>query len=79
MASNNSHETSWADQWDSQPTYSYTTFSDSGNSSSSKFSAKLKLDKTKTAASTSVKKVKAGATAGFHWIKNKYHKATHKQ
>ncbi|KAK6139262.1 hypothetical protein DH2020_026996 [Rehmannia glutinosa] len=63
-SSNSSYETSWADQWDPQPLYTYPD----SNNSSSKFSGKL--DKTKTAASTGVKKVKAGATAGIHWIKH---------
>ncbi|KAL1550922.1 hypothetical protein AAHA92_18825 [Salvia divinorum] len=75
MASSNPQETSWADQWDNQPqpVSTYTTFSHSGSSTSSK------LDKTKAAASSGVRKVKAGAAAGLHWMKNKYHKATHKQ
>ncbi|KAI3467463.1 hypothetical protein Pfo_024126 [Paulownia fortunei] len=79
MASNSSYETSWADQWDPQPVYSYPAHTNSDNSSS-KFSGKFsdKLDKTKTAASTGVKKVKAGATAGIHWIKHKYQKTTQK-
>ncbi|KAG6429623.1 hypothetical protein SASPL_107675 [Salvia splendens] len=71
-----SSNSSWADQWDtqSQPVSTYTTFSHSGSSTSSK------LDKTKAVASSGIKKVKAGATAGLHWMKNKYHKATtHKQ
>ncbi|KAL3840993.1 hypothetical protein ACJIZ3_025584 [Penstemon smallii] len=59
MASNSSYETSWADQWDPEPLHNNPTT----NSSNSKFS-----DKTKTAASTGVRKVKAG----FQWIKQKY-------
>ncbi|KAG8366219.1 hypothetical protein BUALT_Bualt17G0053800 [Buddleja alternifolia] len=70
--SNHSYETSWADQWDPEPLYTNPTPTTSGNSSS-KFSGK-----TKAAASTGVKKVKAGATAGIHWIKNKYQKTTQK-
>ncbi|KAH6763185.1 hypothetical protein C2S52_020618 [Perilla frutescens var. hirtella] len=74
MASNSSYETSWADQWDPEPQYSYpAAHTNSSNTSSSKFS-----DKTKAAASTGVRKVKMGATAGFHWIKNKYQKTTNK-
>ncbi|KAL8532601.1 hypothetical protein ACS0TY_008981 [Phlomoides rotata] len=74
MASNSnaSYETSWADQWDPEPLYSYPNHT----TSSSKFSGKI--DKTKAVASTGVKKVKAGATAGIHWIKHKYHKTTNK-
>ncbi|KAL2253538.1 UNVERIFIED_CONTAM: hypothetical protein Sindi_0148500 [Sesamum indicum] len=79
-SSNGAYESSWADQWDPQPTYSYTTITTGSNKSSSKFSDKFgdKLDKTKAVASTGVKKVKAGATAGIHWIKHKYQKTTQK-
>ncbi|KAL2253537.1 UNVERIFIED_CONTAM: hypothetical protein Sindi_0148400 [Sesamum indicum] len=78
--SNSAYESSWADQWDPQPTYSYPTTTTASNNSSSKFSDKFgdKLDKTKAVASTGVKKVKAGATAGIHWIKHKYQKTTQK-
>ncbi|KAL0385620.1 UNVERIFIED_CONTAM: hypothetical protein Sradi_2956300 [Sesamum radiatum] len=75
-SSNGAYESSWADQWDPQPTYSYTTITTGSNKSSSKFSDKL--DKTKAAASTGVKKVKAGATSGIHWIKHKCQKTTQK-
>lgn len=68
----NSYETSWADQWDSNPTYEYKkNYNDkkSGNNAiSNKFSNTI--GKTKSAASTGVKKVKSG----FHWIKEKCHK-----
>ncbi|KAL3644536.1 hypothetical protein CASFOL_009716 [Castilleja foliolosa] len=70
MASNSSYETSWADQWDPEPLHTYP------NHTKPKFSDKM--DKTKAAATTGVRKVKAGATASFHWIKNKYHKTTNK-
>ncbi|PIN21285.1 hypothetical protein CDL12_06020 [Handroanthus impetiginosus] len=76
MASNNSYETSWADQWDPQPLYTSLSHTNS-HTSSSNISGKF-ADKTKEAASTGVKKVKAGATAGIHWIKHKYHKTTQK-
>ncbi|KZV50675.1 hypothetical protein F511_29279 [Dorcoceras hygrometricum] len=75
MASNSSYETSWADQWDPQPMYSHPTNNTNSNSSS-KFSGKV--DKTKAAAATGAKKVKAGATAGFHWMKQKYQSRAHK-
>ncbi|KAL7091586.1 hypothetical protein ACP275_12G114300 [Erythranthe tilingii] len=68
-SSSSSYETSWADQWDPQPLYSNPTTTDN--------SGKLS-GKTKAAASTGVKKVKAGATAGIHWIKHKYQKTTQK-
>ncbi|KAL7133004.1 hypothetical protein ABFS83_12G112000 [Erythranthe nasuta] len=70
-SSSSSYETSWADQWDPQPLYSNPTTTTNANS------GKLS-GKTKAAASTGVKKVKAGATAGIHWIKHKYQKTTQK-
>ncbi|CAI9092814.1 OLC1v1028151C1 [Oldenlandia corymbosa var. corymbosa] len=77
MASKGStFENTWADQWDSEPAYEYntTTNKDSGSAkSSSKFSVKIggTVDKTKAVASTGVKKVKSGASAGVNWIKDK--------
>ncbi|CAN4116267.1 unnamed protein product [Withania somnifera] len=76
----NSNETSWADQWDPEPaSYQYTSFDKkTGNNTngSSKISSKVgdTFGKTKVVASTGVKKVKSGATAGFQWIKDKCHK-----
>lgn len=73
----NSYETSWADQWDPKPTYEYKSYNDKKNGNgSSKISSKVgdTFGKTKSVASTGVKKVKAGASAGFHWIKDKCHK-----
>lgn len=82
MASNSSYENSWADQWDPEPLYDHNnkTNKDSGAKSSSKMSSKVgdKLDKTKAAASTGVKKVKQGASVGIHWIKDKCHRKTQK-
>ncbi|OIT35260.1 PREDICTED: uncharacterized protein LOC109243614 [Nicotiana attenuata] len=76
----NSQETSWADQWDPQPAASnYNYDKKSGNNgSSNKISSKVgdTFGKTKSVASTGVKKVKSGATAGFQWIKDKCHKPT---
>ncbi|KAL7110260.1 hypothetical protein ACP275_05G013400 [Erythranthe tilingii] len=74
MTSKSSYETSWADQWDAEPVYSNPT--SNKNSNTSKFSDKF--DKTKAAASTGVRKAKAGATAAIQWIKFKYHKTTNK-
>ncbi|KAL8256959.1 hypothetical protein R6Q59_029000 [Mikania micrantha] len=37
------------------------------------------LEKTKAVASTGFRKIKRGSTVGFHWIKHKYRKTTHKQ
>lgn len=74
----NSNETSWADQWDSEPAYGHQSKDRTGKSS--KFTGKVgdKFDKTKSVASTGAKKVKDGARAGFHWIKDKYQKTTQK-
>ncbi|KAL2546959.1 Uncharacterized protein Fot_16192 [Forsythia ovata] len=78
MASNSSFENSWADQWDPEPLYNYN--SNTKTSGSSKISGKVgdKLDKTKAAATTGMRKVKTGATVGFHWIKDKYQKRKQK-
>ncbi|KAG6396522.1 hypothetical protein SASPL_142673 [Salvia splendens] len=73
MASNTSYETSWAAQWDPEPLYSHPATNTNSGSATSKFTGK-----TKAAASTGVKKVKTGAAAGIHWIKNKYQKTTNK-
>ncbi|KAL3824209.1 hypothetical protein ACJIZ3_020238 [Penstemon smallii] len=72
-SSNSSYETSWADQWDPEPLYSNKPTHTSPNNNS-----KLS-DKSKAAASTGVKKVRTGATAGINWIKHKYsHKTSNK-
>ncbi|GAA0187487.1 hypothetical protein Leryth_019418 [Lithospermum erythrorhizon] len=74
---NSSYETSWAGQWDPEPLYKHNYGSNySGRTSSGKVSDKL--GKTKTVASTGMKKVKEGATAGVHWLKLKYQKTTQK-
>ncbi|KAM3304015.1 hypothetical protein P3S67_015047 [Capsicum chacoense] len=83
MAMNNSYtayksyETSWADQWDSNPTYEYKSYNDKKNTTNNGTSNKFSntFGKTKSAASTGIKKVKSGASAGFHWIKDKCHKS----
>lgn len=69
---NSSYGTSWADQWDPLPEYSEKSSSSKKNTTSAM--ASKGLEKTKTAASTGAKKVKGGLT----WIKDKYHKTTHK-
>ena len=79
MEAHNSDGTSWADQWDySNPD---PVAEKKKNGSESKFSSKVgdKFDKTKAVASTGMKKVKEGASVGFHWIKNKYQKTTQKK
>ncbi|GAA0145811.1 hypothetical protein LIER_36199 [Lithospermum erythrorhizon] len=79
---NSSYETSWADQWDPEPVYTnnYGSNYSTRTWNSSGFSGKVsdKFGKTKTVASTGMKKVKGGATAGVHWLKNKYQKTTQK-
>lgn len=73
----NSYETSWADQWDSNPTYEYKSYDKkSGNNgiTSNKFSNTF--GKTKSVASTGVKKIKSGASTSFNWIKDKCHKSS---
>lgn len=80
MAANSSFENTWADQWDPEPP-SYNNNDEKKNGrGGSKFSAKVgdKLDKTKSAASTGVKKVKDGASVGFHWIKDKCNRKNQK-
>ncbi|CAA2976463.1 Hypothetical predicted protein [Olea europaea subsp. europaea] len=77
MASNTSYETSWADQWD--PESLYTTYdtkkSNNGGGASTKFFSTVSdmFHKTKAVASTSVVKVKDGASTGIQWIKDKCH------
>ncbi|KAL8250428.1 hypothetical protein R6Q59_034121 [Mikania micrantha] len=65
----------WADHTDTQTEYVYPT-----QSNRSKIKDKLEdgLEKTKTVAATGFKKIKHGSTVGIHWIKQKYHKTTHK-
>ncbi|KAI4326673.1 hypothetical protein MLD38_031961 [Melastoma candidum] len=76
---------SWADQWDYNPEPA--TFgsdkkrrgvlSASGNS---KYKEKFSegVEKTKSVASHGVRKVKQGTSSGIQWVKDKYHKTTHK-
>ncbi|KAK6920762.1 hypothetical protein RJ641_014440 [Dillenia turbinata] len=84
MASNSSYETLWADQWDySNPDPHPTATNKKSNGSNGvtqKYGKKMGegLEKTKDLASTGFKKVMAGASVGFHWIKDKYHKTTGK-
>ncbi|KAK1373288.1 putative CDP-diacylglycerol--glycerol-3-phosphate 3-phosphatidyltransferase [Heracleum sosnowskyi] len=69
----NSYGTSWADQWDPKPEYPQESSSSSKKRAATAMASKG-LDKTKTVASTGVKKVKFG----FQWIKDKYHQKTKK-
>ncbi|KAF8037131.1 hypothetical protein BT93_B0143 [Corymbia citriodora subsp. variegata] len=81
MEGHESYGTSWADQWDTGPD---PVLAESNKKKSSLTTAKYKekmgegLVKTKTVASHGVKKVKEGTTVGIQWIKDKYHKTTHK-
>nr|KAJ0224585.1 hypothetical protein LSAT_V11C100005460 [Lactuca sativa] len=72
---------SWADQWDTEPEY-YNGYPGSKSNHGSGDGIKSKVgegfDKSKAAAVTGMKKVKKGTTLGFHWIKEKCHKTTHK-
>ncbi|CAI9266733.1 unnamed protein product [Lactuca saligna] len=80
MALDNSYN-SWADQWDPEPEY-YNGYPGSKSNHGSGNIIKSKVgegfDKSKTVATTGMKKVKNGTTLGFRWIKDKYHKTTHK-
>jgi len=75
MERSNSFGTSWADQWDySNPDPIPESKPGSGNEK------KGGVEKTKAAAATGLKKVKAGTTLGFNWIKDKCQKkSTQKQ
>ncbi|XAR65412.1 hypothetical protein NMG60_11009538 [Bertholletia excelsa] len=83
MESNGSYGTSWADQWDNGPDPLAVQPRRLGGGSGGRME-KVKdkvgegFGKTKAAASTGVKKVKEGTTAGIHWLKDKYYKTTHK-
>ncbi|KAI3499380.1 hypothetical protein L1887_35179 [Cichorium endivia] len=65
----------FADQSDTKTVYVYPT-----QSSRSTIKDKLEdgFEKSKAVASTGLKKIKRGSTVGFHWIKHKYQKTTHK-
>lgn len=74
---------SWADQWDSSNADPIAPcekkkLGDGGNKS--KYSKKMEdgFEKTKAAASNSMKKAKSGAVLSGRWIKDKYHKTTQK-
>lgn len=72
----NSYETSWADQWDSNPTYEYKNYDKkNGNNGSSNNKFSNTFGKTKLVASSGVKKIKSGAYASFNWIKENCQKS----
>lgn len=74
MASNNingSYGTSWADQWDYNPDL-FPVSNKSGTAGDEK--AIRYTDKMKDG----VHKVKAGASVGVRWIKDKYHNTSRK-
>ncbi|KAF8378336.1 hypothetical protein HHK36_029675 [Tetracentron sinense] len=79
MEGNGSYGTSWADQWDySNP--DLVTEQNSTGGATSKYKKKLGegFGKTKSVASTGMRKMKVGTSSGFQWIKDKYHKRTQK-
>ncbi|KAK1605342.1 hypothetical protein QYE76_029015 [Lolium multiflorum] len=63
--------TSWADQWDTGADPSPRR--GSGGGGDGKKQGGDRVEKTKAAAATGLKKVKAGTAQGFQWIKDKYH------
>ncbi|KAK9048114.1 hypothetical protein SSX86_032923 [Deinandra increscens subsp. villosa] len=69
---NNDHNYVWADESDAKTVNVYPAHIKR---------SKLEdgLEKTKDLASTGLRKIKRGSTVGFQWIKQKYHKTTHKQ
>ncbi|XAR50131.1 hypothetical protein NMG60_11004375 [Bertholletia excelsa] len=78
MEANSSHGTSWADQWENNPDPITVETRKSGGGGGMKAKINEGLGRTKSAASTGVRKVKEGTSHGFHWIKDKYHKTTQK-
>ncbi|CAN0924095.1 hypothetical protein LINGRAHAP2_LOCUS33957 [Linum grandiflorum] len=83
--SKGSYENTWADQWDDKNQGNYAAAGGNGDGGGGggkgKYSKKVEegLSKTKEVASTGMKKVKAGASVGFVWIKDKYQKTTNKK
>ncbi|TQD86318.1 hypothetical protein C1H46_028149 [Malus baccata] len=76
------HEGSWADQWDyNNSSYPVEPKGSSDGGTAAKYKQKVGegLVKTKAVASVGAKKVKEGASAGFHWIKEKCQKVTQKR
>ncbi|KAK7330444.1 hypothetical protein VNO77_24638 [Canavalia gladiata] len=72
---------SWADQWDDGPDPVVVgSNSTNKNSTTAKYKQKLGdgFGKTKSVASTGMKKLKDGTSNGLHWIKTKYSKTTQK-
>ncbi|ONK58788.1 uncharacterized protein A4U43_C09F16650 [Asparagus officinalis] len=67
MERSNSFGTSWADQWD----YSNPDPMIRPETRDIGHGKKSGVEKTKEVAATGLKKVKAGTTMGFHWIKDK--------
>ncbi|GAB2289935.1 hypothetical protein Dimus_024234, partial [Dionaea muscipula] len=80
------YETTWADQWDpspalgSSPPRSGPRGGGTGHGAAAQYGKKVEkgLLKTKDVAVVGMKRVKNGASVGFSWIKDKYHKTTHK-
>ncbi|KAG8379043.1 hypothetical protein BUALT_Bualt07G0047200 [Buddleja alternifolia] len=72
---------SWADQWDTTTSDPVPEKKKSGGGAAAKYGKKVGegFGKTKSAATTGVKKVKEGTSVGFQWIKEKYQKTTQKR
>lgn len=68
-----SYGTTWADQWDDGPDPV-----SGSNQHKKKSNSNKVLGKTKTVASTGVKKLKEGTSVSLQWIKTKYSKTTQK-
>ncbi|XP_057472589.1 uncharacterized protein LOC130761129 [Actinidia eriantha] len=82
MEANSSYGTSWADQWDNGPDPAYVELREIGDGGvKAKYGNKVGegLGKTKAVASSGARKVKEGTSVGVQWIKDKYHKTTHKR
>ncbi|CAI0386515.1 unnamed protein product [Linum tenue] len=77
MGSKGSYGDTWADQWDRNQE-NHGGGGDAGGKG--KYSKKVEegLNKTKEVANTGMKKVRAGASIGMLWMKDKYQKTTKK-
>ncbi|CAL1357231.1 unnamed protein product [Linum trigynum] len=80
MGSKGSCGDTWADQWDRNQENHGGGGNGSDAGGKGKYSKKMEegLNKTKEVANTGMKKVKAGASIGMLWMKDKYQKTTKK-
>ncbi|PSR95848.1 hypothetical protein CEY00_Acc21981 [Actinidia chinensis var. chinensis] len=85
MEANNFGAMKWSDQLDNGPAPAHVEPNEIGGGGGGGVKAKYGkkigegLGKTKAVASSGVRKVKEGSSAGVQWIKEKYHKTTHKR